>query len=109
MMKKLLLLLLALNLTVLITQAQTTTEWTNGIGNQAWNEAGNWDNGVPDATKLALIQITPGPIISSPGALAKNIDMNSPGELFIQATGTVTVSGASGCNGGEDNCGWYSG
>src|SRR4051812_25422815 len=31
------------------------TRWTGDAGDDSWHTAGNWDNGVPDATKIACI------------------------------------------------------
>src|SRR3989339_1100450 len=48
--------------------ASVTTTWIGGTtGN--WSEAGNWDNGVPDATKNVLI-------VSSSASITVAVDAN---------------------------------
>ncbi|MES2776937.1 MAG: hypothetical protein V4722_22360 [Bacteroidota bacterium] len=72
--------------------AQTT--WTGAVST-AWNTAGNWSAGVPDATDdVTIPNVTNDPLISVAGALAKSVTVQSGGILTISAAGTLTINGS---------------
>ncbi|TWT43348.1 beta strand repeat-containing protein [Botrimarina hoheduenensis] len=60
-----------------------TTTWTGGVST-SWNNAGNWDNGVPNtATEIA--------VIGSPAPTLGNINVNLGG-LTVQSNGQLDVA-----------------
>lgn len=75
-----------------IASAQTT--WTGSVST-AWNTAGNWTAGVPDATDDVTIPIgVNNPVISVAGAVAKSVTLQTT--LTIDAAGTLTINAATG-------------
>ncbi|MES2776939.1 MAG: hypothetical protein V4722_22370 [Bacteroidota bacterium] len=73
--------------------AQTT--WTGSVST-AWNTAGNWSAGVPDAADSVTIpNVTNDPEISVAGAVAKTVTVKAGGLLTIAAAGTITINGAA--------------
>ncbi|OIN56993.1 hypothetical protein [Arsenicibacter rosenii] len=88
-------LLLAVCLLPLTTLMAQTTNWTGGSGN-AWNNAGNWDNGVPTATLNAVISgtATVQPVLSTM-AEAKYVEVKDGASLTITATGSLSLNGST--------------
>lgn len=70
-----------------------TTTWTGGTSN--WESSGNWDNGLPDATKTVIVaNVGSSPIISDgTTALALNLTINTGATLTINSVNSLTVSG----------------
>ncbi|MBC5994254.1 T9SS type A sorting domain-containing protein [Pontibacter cellulosilyticus] len=68
-----------------IVQAQTTTSWIGSNNNTNWNTSTNWTNGVPSATKHAIIGDANYPSNSKP----PEIDQTSLAECL-----SLTVGGA---------------
>ncbi|MDP4210414.1 MAG: hypothetical protein Q8928_16505 [Bacteroidota bacterium] len=59
------------------------TNWTGAV-NTDWNVAGNWDNGVPDATKDAIISDRPNdPHITNADAVCNNLTLTT-GLLYLE-------------------------
>lgn len=85
-------LLLAVCLLPLTTLMAQTTNWTGGSGN-AWNNAGNWDNGVPTATLNAVIPAAPvsQPVISTT-AEAKSVHVQTAASLSLSSAGSLTIN-----------------
>jgi hypothetical protein len=74
--------------------AQTT--WTGSVST-AWNTAGNWSAGVPDATDdVTIPNVTNDPVISVAGAVAKSVAVQAGGLLSINAAGTLAINGSVG-------------
>lgn len=74
-----------------------TTNWTGASSNN-WSDAGNWDNGVPTATSDAMLNVVASATIVIQGgtnAVAKHIFIANSSSLTVEATATLTVSGAS--------------
>lgn len=72
--------------------AQTT--WT-GATSTAWNLAGNWSAGIPDANDDVIIpNVTNAPLISAAGALAKSVTVQSGATLTINAAGVLSINSA---------------
>jgi hypothetical protein len=75
------------------------SSWSNGSGNRAWNNSANWINGVPGATKRAVIakNAVAGPIIATGTAAAvKNLvigDGTSTADSLDLTGGSLTTSG----------------
>ncbi|WP_131725822.1 S-layer family protein, partial [Flavobacterium sp. Root420] len=80
-----------------LTYGQTT--WTGALSTN-WNTAGNWSNGVPNATVAVTIPNSSAnkPTISVAGATCASLTMNNTGTnnnvLTITSPGTLQVSGA---------------
>lgn len=76
--------------TYTLTFVKPRTMW-KGVITNVWSNAANWTNGVPDATKLAVIGsvITP-PVITGNESVT-NITINSGGSLGV--TGTLQIAG----------------
>jgi hypothetical protein len=73
--------------------AQTT--WTGSVST-AWNTAGNWTAGIPDANDdVTIPNVTNDPVISAAGAVAKSVTVQTGGLLTIDATGTITIDGST--------------
>jgi hypothetical protein len=71
------------------------SNWTGNV-NTDWNNAGNWSAGVPDAaTDVTISNVANGPVISTAGAAAKSILVESGGVLTIAAGGTLAINGAA--------------
>lgn len=79
------------------TDGRVDTDWTNGGGDRAWNNASNWTLGVPDSNDKAALRddMVNGPIIDSDtmasvnsmvvgdgGSTASSIDIND-GSLIV--------------------------
>ncbi|MES2776935.1 MAG: hypothetical protein V4722_22350 [Bacteroidota bacterium] len=72
--------------------AQTT--WTGAVST-AWNTAGNWSAGVPDAADDVLIpNVANDPVISAAGAVARYVQLSSLGMLTINAAGSLNINGS---------------
>ncbi len=77
-----------------ITVTNNSRVWTGGYGND-WNTEDNWspNNGVPDANSCVIIpngaisQIT-----NAPTAYAKNVDVQTGGNLEIQANQNLIIT-----------------
>ncbi|MES2776938.1 MAG: hypothetical protein V4722_22365 [Bacteroidota bacterium] len=88
------LLLPAILIAYSISNLSAQTTWTGSVSN-AWNTAGNWSAGVPDAADEVTIPNTANdPVISVAGALAKSVRVWNAGMLTISASGTLTINGA---------------
>ncbi|MFA0735322.1 MAG: hypothetical protein OGMRLDGQ_001822, partial [Candidatus Fervidibacter sp.] len=92
-------LLFSVALTLSASQAQiSTTRWTNPAGGD-WHNPSNWDNGVPDANKQAVIDL-PGTYtvrINSPataaGLVLGNDDPSDTGTKTLTVSSTLTLNG----------------
>ena len=87
------LLLAGLLLAGLVSQAQTT--WT-GSASTDWATAQNWSTqAVPTATDDVIIPSGPSnqPTLSTAGAVANNVEVQSGARLTIASTGTLTING----------------
>jgi hypothetical protein len=63
----------------------------------AWNTAGNWTAGVPDAASdVTIPNVTNDPVISAADAVAKSVLVQSGGLLTIQTAGVLTLNGSVG-------------
>ena len=80
-------------LLVQISFAQTT--WTGDIDTD-WNNPGNWTAGVPTATvDVAIPNMVNDPIISTPDAVAKSVNVFTHSILLITTEGILTVNGST--------------
>lgn len=73
------------------------TTWTGAISG-AWNEPGNWSNGVPGADYLAIIPgiFSNAPLISATTqAVAYAVHVQEAGSLNIEAGGSLTIGGSA--------------
>lgn len=89
-MKKILSLLLFVTLTSTLALAQTTTFTDNGN----WNDAGNWSNGIPDATKDAVIANNRTCTVNIANAHCKSLTLisgNRNSTVFISSSNQLTV------------------
>jgi hypothetical protein len=76
------------------------TTW-NGSSSVDWDDAANWDNGMPSSTKGAVIPlVTTNPIIGN-DAVAASLTINSGATLTINSTSSLTVNGTVTLNGTE--------
>jgi len=72
--------------------AQST--WTGAV-NSDWNNAGNWSAGVPGAgTNVIIPDVTNDPVISTAGAIARNITILSGALLTVNASGSLSINGS---------------
>jgi len=77
-----------------------TTNWT-GTVNSDWNNSGNWDNGVPSSSSLAVIpDILTAPIIDT-GATVElgNLVIDSGETLSVNNLNALSISGNLNING----------
>jgi hypothetical protein len=73
--------------------AQTT--WTGAVST-AWNAAGNWSAGIPGASDDVIIpNVTNDPVISTTGAAARSVTVQSGGLLTISAAGVLSINSAA--------------
>ncbi len=71
------------------------TTWTGNIDTD-WNTAGNWTDGIPDASDdVNIPNVTNDPVISVTGAVGKSMTVQSGGLLTIAATGVLAINGAA--------------
>ena len=73
-----------------------TTIWKKSAASTDWNTASNWSTGAVPTTDVNVIIPTGAtnyPVISSSGAVARNITVNSSAAFTINETGSVTISG----------------
>lgn len=72
--------------------AVTQTNWTGALDTD-WDNAGNWDNGVPSSTIDALISDKPNdPTISNSNASCKKLELSN-GILTLSNAKSLTVTG----------------
>lgn len=72
----------------------TTTTWTGTAGDGLWATAGNWDNGVPDATKDVVIAGSAA--ISTTGGTRSALSLDCSGYTgTISGTGWITTYGGA--------------
>ncbi len=71
-----------------------TSNWLGSISTD-WFNSGNWCGGIPTSTSDVVISTGASymPIISSAGAIAKNITINSGASLTMNGNGYLTVVG----------------
>jgi hypothetical protein len=81
----------ALGLFAFANVALADTTFTNGNGNNNWNDAGNWSAGVPDATDLVTIPANLLCIVNVTGAVADRLSIASTGELRIASGKDLTL------------------
>ncbi|MES2776942.1 MAG: hypothetical protein V4722_22385 [Bacteroidota bacterium] len=90
--------LLLLSITLMLGTAKQLygqTNWTGAVST-AWNTAGNWSAGVPDAADDVTIgNVTNDPVISVANAVAKSVTVQTSGLLTISAAGSLTINGAT--------------
>ncbi|MES2776941.1 MAG: hypothetical protein V4722_22380 [Bacteroidota bacterium] len=80
---------------ILSYQPLALNTWT-GTVSTAWNIAGNWSGGVPDASDdVTIPNVANDPVISNNAAVAKSVKLQSGGTLTIVAAGILTVNGGS--------------
>jgi subtilase family serine protease len=92
-------LLFSVALTLSASQAQiSTTRWTNPAGGD-WHNPSNWDNGVPDANKQAVIDL-PGTYTvrinssaTAAGLVLGNDDPSDTGTKTLTVSSTLTLNG----------------
>ncbi|MEJ7614743.1 MAG: CARDB domain-containing protein [Candidatus Fervidibacter sacchari] len=92
-------LLFSITVILSVSQSQTsTTRWINSAGGD-WHNSSNWDNGVPDANKQAVIDL-PGTYtvrINSPataaGLVLGNDDPSDTGTKTLTVSSTLTLNG----------------
>jgi len=92
-------LLFSVALTLSASQAQiSTTRWTNPAGGD-WHNPDNWDNGVPDANKQAVIDL-PGTYTvrinssaTAAGLVLGNDDPSDTGTKTLTVSSTLTLNG----------------
>ncbi|MCS3918968.1 hypothetical protein Q2T83_05595 [Fervidibacter sacchari] len=92
-------LLFSITMILSVSQSQTsTTRWINSAGGD-WHNSSNWDNGVPDANKQAVIDL-PGTYtvrINSPataaGLVLGNDDPSDTGTKTLTVSSTLTLNG----------------
>jgi len=92
-------LLFSITMILSVSQAQiSTTRWINSAGGD-WHNSSNWDNGVPDANKQAVIDL-PGTYtvrINSPataaGLVLGNDDSSDTGTKTLTVSSTLTLNG----------------
>jgi Secretion system C-terminal sorting domain len=71
------------------------TTW-NGSVSTAWNTADNWSAGVPDAADAVTIpDVTNDPTLSTIGAVAQSVSVESGAVLTISAAGSLNLNGAA--------------
>ena len=70
-------------------------QWTGSVST-AWNTAGNWTDGVPDATDDVFIpDVTNDPSIISSGCVAKSVTIQTGGALSLSSTGVLSINGST--------------
>lgn len=73
-----------------------TAIWKTDASSTAWNTAANWSTGAVPTTDVNVLIPTGAsnyPVISSSGAAAKNITVNTSATLTINADSDLTLSG----------------
>ncbi|MES2649282.1 MAG: hypothetical protein V4717_20555 [Bacteroidota bacterium] len=72
-----------------------------GCTSAAWNTSTNWSNGtVPTTADDVIIPpVTNQPVISTPGAVAKTIEVQFGSTLTIQSSGSLAVNGSRNIHG----------
>ncbi|MEM1552817.1 MAG: hypothetical protein QXH03_09165, partial [Candidatus Bathyarchaeia archaeon] len=90
--------ILSVTLIVSVSSAQQTTRWNNPGGGY-WDVAANWDNGVPDSTKIAVIDL-PGTYTVTirsnavaAGLILGNDDPSDTGTKVLQVGASLTLNG----------------
>jgi len=74
--------------------AAGASTWTGAVST-AWNTAGNWSAGVPGTSTIVTIpNVANDPVISTAGAAARSVTVQSGGVLTLTATGTLAINGA---------------
>jgi len=69
--------------------------WT-GNSNTDWNTADNWTDGIPDATdNVSIPNVTNDPVLSTTGAVAKSVIVQTGGVLTISASGILAINGSA--------------
>ena len=70
-----------------------TTNWI-GVVSSDWNNASNWDNGLPNANLNAVIpSVTTEPIINNASILVGNLTIDAGSNLTVNAGKSLTISG----------------
>ncbi len=72
------------------------TKWKVGAGTNDWNTSANWSNGVPTATKKAIIPAITGkyPILAS-NVVAKEVEIQENGKLHLKTYRIMTTPGGT--------------
>ncbi|MEO6499133.1 MAG: hypothetical protein ABIN95_08980 [Mucilaginibacter sp.] len=89
---------------VVVLYGLPASTWTGAAGTTAWNTAGNWSAGVPNAaTDVTIPDVTNNPLISTSGISVKSVLVQAGGVLTISSAGVLNINGSSGD--GMDNLG----
>ncbi len=71
------------------------TTWDGSAGTD-WNNAANWSAGIPDAAdNVTIPNVANDPTLSTAGAVAQSVTVQSGGVLTITSAGTLTIDGAT--------------